>query len=263
MNNNNNNNNNNDLFNNANYKEKENLKNYNNLIVSETDRIRVISEYERILLKQKKCFDKVFFVKATPQIQKENFLIIFKYWIENIMHWTPEDAGHYMTLELTEMFCLKGVLRYIEIPKIMKGSETRYILHLIYPKLYKYNEKQEVINIYKRSLEKKNNLPNNFFAGMQGKDRGILCLTYYLNNKYLINNIEDLYAEFNQPKILVTLRNSNLLSCATEHFKSPLHFLHNSLPVTQKNFFLFKFHQFMAENKEVLKFFSNKYVSNQ
>ena len=222
---------------------------------------QLIKEYEDILLKQRIKFSNSLFMKATPVQAKEHTILLLHYFIENIMGWTPEEAGQYLTEEMLKRFKLYEYLRYLDVPQGIVSEEHTYVLSLLYPNVFQYNDKAVTLKIFKRVLAKEIKLPKFFFTGMRGKERGIICLKSMIDNTMFLTSVEDLYVVFSSKSINKTLKKYCLHNCCKEHFTSPLQFLHYMLPPSQRDEFLYNFYSFKNKNADVLEEYYSKYAS--
>ena len=220
----------------------------------------LIEQYEEILLNQRKKFDCYFFSKAVASQAETNLLILFKYFIENIMKWTSEEAIMYLDDNLAKQFKLFDLFKYIAIPENFHNEKYMYILSILYPKIFKYDEKQIILKTYKNILKKGEKIPKNFFYGIRGRERACLCLAYVINTYFYVTDIKILYKDFFSQNINSVLKKYSLYECCKQHFQSPLQFLHCTLPDEQKDTFLFNYYRFMQNNEKELSFYIKKYI---
>lgn len=222
----------------------------------------LLKEYEEILLHQKKKFSCTYFSKAVEKQAQTNCLVVFKYFIEGIMKWTPEEAILYLNDKLARRFKLFDLFKYIAIPDSFHNEKYMYILSLLYPKAFKFDDRQITLKIYKDIINKNIKIPKNFFYGIKGRERACLCLSYVINSYFYVTSIEGLYKQFASPDIGAVLKKYSLFECYKQHFNSPLQFLHYSLSEAQQDIFLFNYYQFMINNEKTFKDYKKKYITN-
>lgn len=135
--------------------------------------------YDKVLRGENKSFSPRFF-----ETNKEKKIkVIVKYYIEEILKFSPEEALRNVTYEMLERDKLKCVLKYIKKakPAEEQGNKTyvKHLIYFVYPFLPKDNLKQRTIKCYKEILAgERNHFPKNYFKSFQGEQRAKLCFDY-------------------------------------------------------------------------------------
>ena len=207
----------------------------------------VIFEYEQVLLKRKLNF-KISF-NGDLGYRKRAVGAIWRYAVTNLLHWTPQEAEVYMTQEIVLMLHLEKTLNPLGIP----ASDLKYIynfrafLQYAFPDQIKYDDRQEVIDLYKRSakLEEWENDPNShqikkkFFLGIEGQYRAKIVLDYLLKQYFSDSTVDELYEWFANTKKAKKWLKSKKVDQPISSTYSPLDFLHDSLSIGKKDEFLY------------------------
>ena len=136
--------------------------------------------YDKIRNGELKNFCPHFFCEG-DKFQKINILI--RYYIEDILKITPEEALNILTYEQIEKDKLKPILKYlVKFKPIEYFNDTTYIKHILYfayPNLVKPKSETLVIECYKEVLEgKRKNFPKNYFRSYEGEKRAKICFEY-------------------------------------------------------------------------------------
>lgn len=150
----------------------------NNRIHKEWDICRT---YDKILSGENKNFGPHFF--CTDRNTK--IITLTRYYIEDILKITPEEALETLTIEILEKDKLKCMLKYVDKPIEYQNDKT-YVKHLIYfayPKIKKPTFNEMVVECYKKVLDGRlNKFPKNYFKSVNGEKRAKICFDYLWQN---------------------------------------------------------------------------------
>ena len=183
---------------------------------------------------------------------QQHTLDLIRYLIESVFRWTPLEAGDYLTDAVLERFRITPYLKHIDFPLGMTTKKIEYILHLIYPNIYKFNKREFYLKIYQDVLAGRGKFPKNFFNGYISKERAEICLQHVINNYILVNSIEELYRIFSSKDISLILKKYNLILPCKNLYTNPVDFLHQALPNSQKDLFLYHYYTFIYKNQKAL-----------
>lgn len=209
----------------------------------------IIYEYEQLLMGKKKSIDSdVFCYQGYGN--EVLALSVFRYAIEKVLGWSPNDAYHYLNAEVIQLLKLKMFIRYIEYPpEFDPQKDFFYIVVKLYPTVFKISAKERTLSVYQRLLNKEiSKLPKRFIEGRDGEMRALFCLRYAINNYGHFKNIEDLYRAFAGSEGRAFLREVRLTQVCNTLFELPIDYLHESFaPEDQDaNSFLYSYWRFRA-----------------
>lgn len=98
----------------------------------------LIKMYETTLIKGVP-YNRFYFKSVKDKHQM--VLIVFRYAIENILKWSPEDTRDNMNGEIIKSMKLDSLYRFMEFPdELSKTKDYFYIAHLLYPTRIKYDK---------------------------------------------------------------------------------------------------------------------------
>lgn len=213
----------------------------------------IIYYYEQILMGNLDSFPKELFDdNLQKRIAEKRALQIFKYVIEEYMGWSPEDAATYLDMNFIHKMKLKKPHSMIRFPdELDSETDLVYIVSLLYPEKIVIDSKSKILTVFKKVLSGESiRLPKSFTAEPNGVLNASVCLQYVLEQNYLFNSIEDLYALFITPEASRILKKYRLQNVQKELFVTPLDYLHASLPEDQKNELLYHKYHLKAYEKE-------------
>ncbi len=198
-----------------------------------------------------KCYLKENPIVAVP--------VVVRYAIENILHYTPQEAAKFLTFDILDKLKLKDAIEhflvdecnYIPSRKIAdESTQIKALLALCYPKVIKFDRKKFILDVYEKSLGVQgSSLPKNFFQNkMFGEMAAYTCMLYVIS-RFLIRKyktIEGCYEAFACPaKANRILKDYKLTKAADVYFsKSGLDYFHYSLTEAQRDEFLYRMHKF-------------------
>jgi hypothetical protein len=148
--------------------------------------------------------------------------------------------------------------------ELSKRNDCFYVAHLLYPKRIPYSTRNLVMITYQRVLNHESGkFPKEYFSGAEGQLRACICLQYLLIEHLSFTSIEEIYYYFSTTKAMSMLRQFRLATVCSELYESPLDFLHNALPSSQKNELYYQFYRFQSALKnEKLKSIVGRIIGN-
>lgn len=220
------------------------------------NRDEILYEYEQLLLDKKNSIDSEMFcynAKGNELVATE----IFKYAIEKILHWTPQEAYKLLDANIIEILKLRQFVKYISFPPEFDPKfDFYYIVARIYPKTIKVNIKERTLIIYERILSGDigpggrvaTRFPQHFFDGRDGEMRAIFCLKYAIQNYGSFKNINDMYRIFAGPEGREFLRKVKLNQACEVLFDFPIDYFHSVFSESQQkaNEFIYTMYRFKA-----------------
>lgn len=178
----------------------------------------VVQIYEKILNGTQKTFSPYFF---QPQHRKERLGILLRYFIEEKLGYTSEDALEKLTLADFKKYQLVSILKYIDKPVEFLDDDIRHIVYFAYPEMPQPSKKELVLMAYGDLLcGRRKTFPKNYFlGGEEGEERAIICF------KHLCENILGLTKE----EIVQTFAGSDALRILAQYkLKIIMNILFNS-----------------------------------
>lgn len=212
----------------------------------------IVYEYEELLLGNRKTFGGSLSqdtVSAEHAVQ-----VLFKYVIEDILHWSPDDAAAYLTWHLIKQLKLDVLVKHLEYPQgLSKQKDIDYLIHVVYPKQFKYDTKEQCISEYKKVLAGGYSFRKNYFTNEMGIRHAGIILTYIISMQGF-TSVDEIYEFFaDKASALKFLSKHKIANNAKILYESPLEYLHYSLPDSQRSEFLYHFYLFNNQYKVATK----------
>lgn len=201
-------------------------------------------EYEQVLMGKRALY--TITVKDDATL-KRNIRIVWRYAIEDLLHWTPEEAAKYMTISLATKLHLKQLNMHLPYElQINSGVNFKKVIAFVYPKEYKYDLKADAIDMYEKAcgLGKYKNerihrwTKHIFDERNDGYEKAQILLNYVIELYLSHMTITELYRYFDESGNAF-LKKCNLVSVKDRFFTSPLEYLHYSLPWEKQNNMLY------------------------
>lgn len=208
----------------------------------------IIYEYENILLGKRSSFPSAYFSYSAEQNERMA-LIVIRYAFDVQLSWNAEYLRDNISYDLCKKLKITPLLKYIRFPSELDPRiDLFYIVWKVYPNKIYYNQREAVINNYKKVLSKDGRkYPKEYFSGNKGSIRAGICLQYVIENFFNASSIDELYKSFASKGICNILKKYKLYNISSDVFDSPIGFLHFALPKNQKNDFLYNFYTFERE----------------
>lgn len=213
-------------------------------MITEPEKKDILYEYEEILLGTKPAFTMSF--RGTARRQREVFTILWRYAIEDIMGYKPEEAGGVLNHSIIKSLLLDRTFKYVDI--IYNGSgyfNWNRPLSIVYPNIYHYSVYEEVESEYQKLLRigpykhaaEPYALPKGFFSGGEGFVRAKIIVQLAI--RYFKNDCdpEQLYEFFGcQNEAKKWLIRVKIWNYVRQYFQnSALDCLHTSLPPDERS----------------------------
>ena len=218
----------------------------------ETTKAMILEWEKRLRENDNRPLPKVFFSYDDEQNEKEA-IILFKYAFEKILQWTPEDARNNLNKEIIEKLKLKRVYKKIIFPRgLSYRGDYWYVAKKCYPDKIHGCGKEDIWKmLYLNVLANPNGkYPKEYFCDADGKLKAKLFLMHQLENYVRFSNIEEMYKFFSSTaEANEFLKECKLLPAMKVHFDSPLEYMHESLPVEQRDNLLLMFTEFQNMDK--------------
>ncbi len=230
-----------------------------------TERLNIF-EYEEVLMGVRKNFICSF--KGTFKENCEEVGNIWRYAVTHLLKWSPKEAEKYMTDKIVDMLCLDKTLAGIGFNRTGSYiSDYRFVLQYAFPKEIQFDERKQAIAEYDRVAkigkweydDVPYKFPKKFFVDNSGIDRARYLLEYVVG-LYLAGRMsqEDLYEFFSKKQKASRWLASKKLEVPIKIiYESPLDFFHYSLPIAEKDDFLYYFYKltdaYQARLKEIRK----------
>lgn len=213
----------------------------------------VIYEYEQALLGKKKNIDGDVF-RYSSYGNELLALDVFKYAIENIMHWTPDEAYNGLNGKVIDLLRLRHLVKFVSFPpEFDPDKDFYYIVSKIYPDKIKINIKKRTLIMYQQILSGKiKKFPKRFVEGRDGEMRAIFCLKYAIRNYGTFESTEDLYRAFSDSAGIEFLKKVKLYLPCTTLFDYPIDFLHATFSKDEQayNQFIYSMYKFRAYDRQ-------------
>lgn len=207
-----------------------------------------IYDYEQVLLGVESSF-KVAFKKDDSLIANQKAAaVMWKYAIEVLLKWTPEQAIERFNYELISKLKLDVVSRNIGVEfSKKKAINITKVLQYAYPHI-NYDPEAEAIDYFKRingldefehaDTSNVTRFPNAYFNAKSGdgaiKAAAVInyAISVYMNDK----NVYELYNFFAKAsKSDKWMRDKGMAMILQQYSKKPLGCLHNALPSRKRN----------------------------
>lgn len=214
--------------------------------------LSLISDYENLLLGQIDKLPKVYFSKNNKTQNEKNMMYLYKYLIEDIYKWTPQEAKHLLNWNILKLFKLSDLTnKYFEfVPGMMKKEMCEYIVHKCYPNEIHYDIYLTTIHTYENILQNKTEKwAKKYFSATgteEGYIRACICMNYILSKYFNDVDIENLYKLFScQAKANKILSKYKIKKACDDLFYHPIDYLHYSLKEKSRSDFLYNYYRFV------------------
>lgn len=213
--------------------------------------MNIITEYEELLIGRRNDFSIKYFIfdkKGNERVA----LSVIRYAIEYLLGWDVETASELFNPYYVTFMRLDKILDYIDFPSDVEKDDTDYILYLLYPRQIDYDVKKYTLRVYKKVLNNEMRFPKDYMYGYLGMLRAKICLQYSISQNLLFKSADDLYSFFASRSCIKYLKDNKLLQLYTSFYETPLEYMHDSMPRSIKNEFLFHNYMFMQEYDKII-----------
>lgn len=198
----------------------------------------IINEYEEVLIGNKKEIPKGYFVfdkKGNERVA----LSVIKYAVESLLGWSKIEAVQYFNTKYITMMKLDQMIGYIDFPSDVTREDTEYILYLLYPRNVDYQVKKYTLRVYDDVMAGKRRYPKDYMYGYLGMIRAKICLQYAMGKTKVFQSPDELYSFFASPECVKYLKDNRLYQLYASFYDTPLEYMHDSMPTSIKNDFLY------------------------
>lgn len=195
----------------------------------------IISEYENVLLgiNANRAFRALF--NGTPTENQRQGGIIWRYAIENLLHWTPIQAELYLTKEMIQKLKLDKTLVYMGIEFGPRHYfSIKKVLQIAFPEQVTYSVAEEAVSEYMR-INKLGQWKGNkdlqryhrsFFKDEIGHDRSVAIVDYVISTYFGDMTMSQIYKFFGGPKARKWVREHGLQLLSPFESSNTLDFLY-------------------------------------
>ena len=211
----------------------------------------IINEYEEILIGNRKKISSNYFLfdkKGNERVA----LSVIRYAIENLLGWYVHNAIKLFNSNYISFMKLDQMVKYIVFPSDVTKDDTEYILYLLYPKYVDYDIKRYTLRIYEKVMNNEGRYPKDYMYGYLGMLRAKICLQYAINQNLLFKSADDLYNFFASKDCIKYLKQNKLYQLYVSFYSTPLEYMHDSMPSSVKNEFLFHNYMFLNKYQQVV-----------
>ena len=209
----------------------------------------ILNDYEEVLIGNKKHIPTTYFIfdkKGNERVA----LSVIRYAIENLLGWDIHNAINLFNQKYISFMKLDQMIKYIAFPSDVTKNDTEYILYLLYPKYVNYDVKRYTLRIYEKVLNNECRYPKDYMYGYLGMLRANICLQYSISKNCLFKSADELYKFFASKECIKYLKQNKLYQLYVSFYSSPLEYMHDSIPSSIKNEFLFHNYMFMTKYNE-------------
>ena len=213
------------------------------------DKSEVLYNYEELLIGDAKQF-KSCFIDASYADRCKGVGYLFRYVVEELLEWTPEQAVLYLDMNIIEAFKLDKCYAILDIKKAdPRLLDNRFILSFAFPEFIHYNEKAHVINEYNKVMKLDiyandaggdTKMRKKFFSAVNGAERANTLLNHVVKELLSYMTIEEQYDFFaDRAAANSWLKKKKLYNANEVLYNDPFEYFHNSLPDNEKDYLLY------------------------
>ncbi len=220
----------------------------------------VIYEYEEILLGKKSSFlsclgddEKNGSMSVVPMKEiKRRIGYVWRYAIENLLGWTPQQALVYITDDIVKQLCLDKTLKKIGFNfKKEYAGHYEFVLQYAFPNEIRFDVREQAISEWERwrhgdrsghwkNKKQKYKYPKNFFSDIYGIDRANYLMKHVVGMYLSDKSLKDQYLFFADKKdSRKFLSKHNLAKPIGIVYNTPLDYFHNALSPFERDNFLY------------------------
>lgn len=205
---------------------------------------RAIEEYNNILFGIQKNYSKGI---ITEKAAKEIGRFAFEYYLQ----WTPQDIEKKLTKDILEKLILDKLFKkWSSFPHELSSSKDLfYYAHWLYPQEVSYDARKFVVKVYDDVLAGKRRFSNYFFDDDYALDRAEICLQEAIN-RHGFKTVLEMYEFFASEKANSFIEDVKLDKPMKMYYKTPLQFLHSTLPEEYKSEFWLNYFVFRQQYKK-------------
>ena len=217
----------------------------------------LIYEYTMFLTGELKAFSKAYFGDGNSD--NDNCArFVFRFAFEKFLRCTPEDVQKHLDRDIMTRLKLDRILKYLKVPpEIEQTGDYRLLASVIYPERIPVDHQAPVLETYKAVLRGKNNgglyrFPKKYFDGLSGRERACICFRYMMMHNCSFKSTKEMYSFFATEKGLRLINSNGLKLVLKDVFRSPVLFLHESLPPDMQSDFWYHYYDFQFWYKKMM-----------
>lgn len=194
-----------------------------------------LKEYDDVLMGRRKTYSSALMAKEQGSRTCEELLrAIFELYL----HWTPEEVRDKLTPDVVKTLKIHPLITRLPCPpELNPKTDLYYVAWYLYPETRNASDADLILKLYTDLMDgaiKK--FPGGYFDGNDGYLRArILFMTMVREYMPPFQNIESMYAYFASPDGKRCLSKYKLIIPLRELYGSPLAYLHDALPWSQKD----------------------------
>lgn len=155
---------------------------------------KIYSDYETLLIGKTTTIAPYNFYKASERGANSRISIsCIRYAIEELLGWTVEEAELKFDEYIIHLMHMEQLVDNLIFPPEVPYGDPKYILHLLYPRIIRYDFNKSVEDVLLSVLNKEGSFPREFFLGEGGFYRYTVCLSYVLNNFMSFDSTPEIY----------------------------------------------------------------------
>lgn len=206
----------------------------------------ILNEYEEVLIGNRKKISSSYFTfdkKGNERVA----LTVIHYALEKLLGWNTENAIQLLNPNYISLMKLDQMIKYIAFPSDVSKDDTDYILYLLYPKYVNYDVQKYTLRIYEDVMNNNGRYPKDYMYGYLGMLRAKICLQHAINKNCIFQSIDEMYKFFSSKACVKYLKHNKLYQLYINFYETPLEYMHDSIPTSVKNEFLFHNYMFMQQ----------------
>lgn len=214
-----------------------------------TNKQTSLQDYEDFLLGKSKMI-----FHGTAEEKEESAKALFRYAIEYLLGWTPEEAGEHLTPALIEKLGLDVAMKHIRFPKDLNPNEDYdYIVAVCYG--LPFDPRKQTDRMMDRILAGKvSKFPKGYADGDTGNARLRYLVARFIAENIPATSVENLYEMFSDySAINQKMREKEIYDIYHNRYRDPLTLLHNVLPGDQQDQFYYSVYQYMTVIQAIAK----------
>ena len=203
-------------------------------------------EYDEILLDHRKTFSVSHFGENTEEDVDYNAKTVVRYAFDTYLRWPRPVLEKRLTMQILEKLKLQNVIKYLRLPiEYDKEGDLFYLVSYVYDR-YLPGLRLRTLHLYEKVLMGKvQKFPKEYFSGLDGIRRALVCLNYVVNQEYPYATAEELYELSSSKRWKSFLQKTKLQPVWKPLFSSPVDYLHLALPSENQSDFLSHYYEYL------------------
>lgn len=212
----------------------------------------LLNEYDQVLIGKR---DKIPALNPlTDEGTNERYaLAVFRYVIEDLLGWSPEDAVKFFTYDVAVMMKVSDMLRYIRFPEDFTQEDAEYVVWLLYPTQVRPDRTKYRLRAYQAVLDG-GKYPRDYMAGNEGEERAKTCFLEAVEKSARpFVSVRDMYRYFASPEGARFIRAQRLDTLREMYYAGALEYLHASLSWEQARDLYYFYYYYSREYRHAYK----------